>query len=233
LKLNNRPRRGRDSSARWTPSALLASLATLILLTGCQTTAHDKQDGPRREGGPLSASLGGSGGVALDPPKAVKDWNASFGDFWLCSKQPDQKIVVQRVRYSSGPRPVDAHVYVRRMTREERLHPAAGTSASTFYSAYGSPPDFAEHYATLKPGGTFSEHIDGTRVTQQCKDRGKGPIEGFTELVFAVKVGPAGALLHDFVIDYTSNGQPYFAKIAWSVVGCGTRTATHCETPSG
>jgi hypothetical protein len=190
----------------------VAGLFAWVYLPG-PPTKHDDGDGP------LSASTG-FGGSTLDarPGISYGDWGANF----LCLTEPGDPAVITRVRHDVRVEPLALRTYVRTVTPEdlataERDHVVIGTAR------YRRPGGRLREFV-----GAFSTEVAGTVVRQPCSERvdqENGILQkGFSELVFEIKAGRAGAFVPRTYVDYTRGRREYTLVVKWEMGVCGTRT---------
>lgn len=176
-------------------------------------TKHDDGDGP------LSASTG-FGGATLDarPGISYGAWGANF----LCLTEPGEPAVITRVRHEVRVEPLALRTYVRTVTPEDLAtadpdHVVIGTAR------YRHPEGRLREFV-----GAFSTEVAGTVVRQPCSERvdqEKGMLQkGFSELVFEIKAGRAGAFVPRTYVDYTRGRREYTLVVNWQMGVCGTRT---------
>jgi hypothetical protein len=164
--------------------------------------------------GPLQSGRAGAvGGNSLYPPRGEEVWAGTFGGYTLCTRG-GVPVTLRRVSWQASQPPRRLELYVRSVPD--------GGGDIPIGSALGMPPRFAEPYADGPVAGTFSSDVAGTVVRRPC---GK-PIragDGFTELLFTLHVGPAGAAVVSATIHYTARNEDFALPLTWQMVACGTK----------
>ncbi len=191
------------------PLGLGVILATVFLVT----TADSRQQ--RSGAGALSVRTGGGLVVMGDPEQ--KPWTGSFGSFFLCT-ETGEAVTIRRIRQDTPVPPLGISVQLREVT----------TDAPGIISARGEPPEFFDpkDSSRHRMEGSYSAFRPGLRVTRHCGRPGAAE-NGFTELLFVVKVDGGGGVIDRAWIDYTLDGEPtrsYTTAINWVMVLCGTET---------
>jgi hypothetical protein len=176
-------------------------------------TRHDDGEGP------LSASSGHGGFLAGSRPGT---WYLAAAGNLLCLTESGEPATLTRVRYDAQVKPLGIRTFVRTVTPEDLVDGrtdgiAIGTAA------------YRRAEARLRQfRGTFSTDVAGTVVRQPCSARKAAengiPDEGFSELVFEMKVDRRGALVPRTYVDYTRGGRAYTLVVNWEMGACGTRT---------
>ncbi|HEX4977522.1 MAG TPA: hypothetical protein VFV40_06610 [Nocardioides sp.] len=190
----------------------LAGLVAWAFLPG-PPTRHDDGDGP------LSASTG-SGGFTLHarPGVSYGAWAANF----LCLTEPGDPAVITRVRHEVRVEPLGLRTFVRTVTPED-LEAADPDGVVIGAARYRRPGGRQREFV-----GSFSSDVAGTVVRQPCSERvdqENGILQkGFSELVFEIKAGPAGAFVPRTYVDYTRGRREYTLVVNWQMGVCGTRT---------
>lgn len=201
-------------------------VAVALCLAGCvgADPAELPRQGSRQTDGPLSASTGSGEFVAARSKDNPREWSQTFGAFLLCSTEPDQEIDIQRVRFDADPEPLTVETWYRIVppVTERARGPRAAWWPYT--SLRGTPP-FGDEV-----GGQVVRSLDGP-IGQECDE--VGPRHGYTELMTAMTVGEAGALVERTYVDYTVEGQPYTLVIPWRNGVCGSAVTGRGCRPTG
>ncbi|MFC9950869.1 hypothetical protein [Streptomyces prasinus] len=154
-----------------------------------------------------------SGLIVVEGPEQ-QPWVGSFGSYFLCT-ETGRGLTIKRIRHESPVQPISVDLWLR------RVH----TNSSSIISTRGEPPNFLDPKtgSSLDIGGEYATFQPGLRVTRPCSKSGKGS-HGFTELIFAVKVGSRGGVIRKAWIDYEIDGNPqrsYSLQLRWVMVLCG------------
>jgi hypothetical protein len=180
--------------------------------------------------GPLSASSGHGGFTALDRRGT---WYVAAAGNILCLTDPGDPVTLTGVRHDAVVEPLALRTLVRTVNAEElaaarrpghRLR--EGLLIGT--AVYREPTDRQRELS-----GTLDDDVAGTVVRQPCSAQRESPNglpdEGFTELVFEMKVGRAGAVVPTTYVDYTRGRRAYTLVVDWEMGMCGTRAARVLE----
>ena len=169
--------------------------------------------------GPLSASSGHGGSMLMEMDGT---WYEAWGSNFLCLHEPGDPVTLTRVRHDVAVEPLELRTFVRTVTPEHLAE--AGREDVVIGSARYRRPEARVRLFQ----GTFSERVAGTVVEQPCSarvDTESGMLhEGFSELVFEMKVGRRGAHVPRTYVDYTRGGREYTLEMGWEMGACGTRT---------
>ena len=188
-----------------------ATLVAWRFLPGRPTEHFDRE-------GPLSASTGHGGFVAADRPGT---WYVAAAGNTLCLAQPGDPATITGVRFAQRVRPLALRTFVRTVTPED-LRASRGKGIEIGTAAYQHPGGRSRQFE-----GTFSPEVAGTVVRQPCSvhQRTEKGIhdEGFSELVFEMKVGRRGGLVPRTYVDYTRGRRAYTLVIDWEMGACGVR----------
>lgn len=216
-----------SSRTRW-PHRRGAVVAWLLVLgqmgvAGCMTVSDedDKRDlwAGRQLDGPLSASVEGGGGGAVNPPIGARSTvKASFGSFVLCVND-DAPAVIDALRLSAdgfqSPMPT-ATFWVR------HVDPGANDSPVAFL--LGSPPSFTESYAASKPAGKWEPFSAGRSVDLPCPAAASAAAQGFDEIFVTLSSNEGrGVVAEGFDIAYSISSQRYTLHVDWTMVICGSQ----------
>ncbi|WP_282702869.1 hypothetical protein [Streptomyces sp. CC219B] len=201
-----------------------ALLVTALLVGGCaerysEGRIHHDDSG---KGGPLSAKSG-EGGFGAAPSKKTP-WYMSYGSFMLCARAPGATITLRKVDYEAGVvAPLEVRPYLRTVRKDQVVLNDEGwftDETNVFISAEGRPPALDGYKKPLV--GTFTNKIDGHRVTQPCSEL-RDPENGYTELIFVMKFGKEGGYVPRASIEYTAGGDTYVLEMKWAMGACGTK----------
>ncbi|MEU4385235.1 hypothetical protein [Promicromonospora sp. NPDC023805] len=188
----------------------------MLMLVGCAAggVSEHRDDGPGGDSHPLSI-YGGGGGMSVLPPEGRhpgEPWSATFGSFIPCLDD-DRPMTISGFDWTSpaGLEPRSVVAYLRTFDRSE---------TDPYLSMLGTPADPLDKYFEESPG-TITEGIQGHGVTVQCADAFNGRVE---EIMLAVEVDDAGALLEDVSFDYESeSGRKYRVVTDWKLYVCGDK----------
>ena len=191
---------------------VVAGLVAWRYLPGPPTQHHDRE-------GPLSATSGHGGFLADSRPGT---WYLASAGNLLCLTEPGDPATITGVRHEVRVRPLGLRTFVRTVTPAD-LADGRDEGIAIGSAAYRHPEARERRFR-----GTFSTDVAGTEVRQPCSAR-KGaangiPDEGFSELVFEMKVGPRGAMVPRTYVDYTRGRRAYTLVIDWEMGACGSRT---------
>lgn len=193
-----------------------------------------------KDGGPLSMGVDKNGGASVDPPRHWDGpFSASFGPFVLCSNDSGADIQLAKVTFPDDA-PDGVRAWVRTVGLDEVSSVPAGDRAQfiPFGFGLGSPPEFDQPFAGLRPPGQYTVDIGTVTVDGSCDDvnaavvalnRGLVPDVGYNELVVEVPSTAAGAEVDGLTVDYTADGTSYSVRVPWTMVVCdqdGSRS--HC-----
>ena len=193
------------------------TVATALMLVGCAAggvTEHS-DDGPGGDSFPLSI-YGGGGGMSVLPPEGRQSgelWHATFGNFVPCLESGDSPVTVTDFDWSSTPglEPRSVVAYLRTFDRSE---------TDPWLSMLGTPVDPLDKDFKDSPA-EITEGIQDHEVAVKCSDAFTGHVE---EIMLAVEVGDAGALLEDVSFDYeTDSGRKYRVVTDWKFYVCGDK----------
>ncbi|WP_247597764.1 hypothetical protein [Streptomyces sp. RKND-216] len=201
-----------------TAAALItAAIVAYLAVAGSPFEAHRREHLAGQ--GPLQSHTQ-QGASSMYAPKRAP-WTGTFGSYVLCSTT-GSVIEIEDIRYHTTVKPLDVHLMLRTVSGKTR---AADPAVGPLGGAIGEPPDLPDG----RLPGRFEKAGPGTRITQSCADEDRST-SGFTELLFAMKVGEPGGIIDRAWIDYRTNDHLYTLKLEWEMIACGM-AAAHAAGP--
>ena len=215
------PGAGHAHGVLWAALPLISALASVLLLSSCDTSTKEAEDRTRHgEGaGPLSASVS-KGGQSLNAPDRTP-WHATYGSLVLCS-QVGEPITLDGVRYDIRAQPLSIEPELRIVPTSSTTPPASTWAPVT--ARLGLPDAFDSDPRHLQ--GTLSADIAGHEIAGKCN---ANPLGTYTELLTVMTVGTQGGWVDGIAIDYEAAGQQYTLDVDWAYIACGSKTrGSHC-----
>lgn len=199
-------------------SLLGASLALVLLATGCSADAQERKHSV--DAGPLSALTPGV--RRFDSPGATS--LVTFGAISLCSNDPAARIVLDAVRYLAEPAPMVVVPWVRTV-------PYVGERARGRSLGWRPLLVVGGYPARELDGGPwrggFAKGVDGAVVDQTCL--GAGDLQSRRiELLTALRVGAQGTAVKKIYLDYHVDDADYTLVVPGQQLVCGTKVTAGC-----
>lgn len=195
-------------------SRLSVVACLLLLMSGCTEDGVGSTQGPRDQGGPLSAQSGE--GATVGTLVAHQRQGMTFGAFLLCTTEPGAVIHVDAVRYETNPEPSSVEVWFRHLPAAENRPDPRDSVWFPYVGVKGIPPSFT---ARDVPQGKLTRTL-GDPITASCE--GYSTDDAATELMTAMTVNRRGGMVRNTFVDYHVGDDEYTLTIPWHNGICGT-----------